>query len=270
MLNAPLDWPDCCALCSDIDGDDAATTACTGWSFHPSTGSCQLLATTSLDDSVSASWQVNGTVHGFPGYFEPPVTGCSTRQENGLCVGRWFDMLSGGTGLVAICIPWGLGFGVPRSSKRWRCARKLIRDQQSSRLQKATCVKVSTTQFRTTTTKGRHVISNDFEGTFITRDGSAFDAPAPGVDGITLERKMLHVLFSTRLKPLADRDVAARCRTPHGLRAEFSSLLRSARSNLMAPPSSTIHRPQEEEQPPSFDCLLLVDRDNQAERKVRR
>ena len=104
-----------------------------------------------------------------------------------------------------------------------------------------------------------------FKGTFVTRDGELFVVPKgrPVVSPPSrkIEQKMLSVLFSTKLKPLADPAVATRCQTPKGLRSEFSSLFLSARSRQYGLRTGIIRRPEVEERCPRFDCLLLVHRD---------
>lgn len=244
--------------------------ACAGWNFHPNTGSCQLMSDVSVGYNVSSSWDVNGTVNGYPGYFEPPATGCWRRIESGLCADVIsLSMLGIVCALLIFPIVWC--WVIRNPSKKSSLLRELLRDRQCSRLQKATCVEASTTQSRHTGPKGRQTLCNHYTGTFMTRDGSQFVAPTSTcAESSSFGRKMLQVLYSKGLEPLADPDVAARCQTPRGLRAEFSSMLRNARSDLIAPPTSTIQRPERGERTPSFDCLLLVGRDNLAERKVRR
>ncbi|CAB1108735.1 unnamed protein product [Ectocarpus sp. CCAP 1310/34] len=70
VLDAPLDWPDCCALCNgggDNDGDGSGTNStCVAWSFDPSTGWCQRMPTveeTSYDYSWT-TWQNSNTING--------------------------------------------------------------------------------------------------------------------------------------------------------------------------------------------------------------
>lgn len=91
----------------------------------------------------------------------------------------------------------------------------------------------------------------------------------------TIEHHVLCVRFAAGLDILADRDVAARCRTPKGLKKQFNRLLEKARWALKLPPTSATHRPQQTKHCLRFDCLLLVSGDSSAgqdlsERKVRR
>ena len=258
-----------------------ATEICAGWSFHPGTGSCQLLATVSFDDSVSASWGVNATIHGYPGYFEPPATGCWDRAESGLCENMLFYLLVpwAGFAFAGFLYVWWAVVHIP--SEKSRLLGELLRDRQSSRLEKATCVEVSVTRSRATKGKGESKWVETFEGTFMTHDNALFVVPqmtegevAPPLSR-AIEQDVLCVLFAEGMELLADRDVAARCRTTQGLKKEFHRLLEKARWELKQPPTSATRRPQQNKNCSSFDCLLVVSGDSsagedQSERKVRR
>ena len=261
MLNAPLDWPDCCALCSNIDGDGISTEACTGWSFHPATGSCQLMTDVSLAYHASISWGVNETVHGYPGYFEAPVTGCWRRTRYDLCGNMNLSLLIPGVVLSFIgfiCI-WRCRCIAP--SETSTLFKELLVDERS-RLQKAFCMEVTVTTQRESTGKGGYRYATYYKGTFMTRDGSLFvisDNLPPALEAkFMVEQKMLKVLFSRRLKPLADPAVAAGCQTPQGLRSQFAKLLRSAPRRSKVASTETIHCPDEDVRSPRLDCLLLV------------
>lgn len=281
LLNAPMDWPDCCELCSNIDADGVGTETCAGWSFHPNTGSCQLLANVAPDGSVSTSWGVSGTIHGYPGYFEPPANGCWFRAGSGLCENMLFYLLvaSAGCAFVGLLYVWWAVIHIP--SKKSRLLGELLRDRQLSRLKKATCVEVSITQLRASKGKGESSWVNTFEGTFVTQDNALFVVPQMTEGEVvpplsrTIEQDVLCVLFAEGLDLLADGGVAARCRTTQGLKKEFNHLLVKARRTVKKPLTSTTRRPQQNEHSPSFDCLLLVggensDRQKHAERKVSR
>ena len=266
VLNAPLDWPDCCALCSNADGDDMATAGCAGWSFHPSTGSCQLLVTVSLDDNVSTSWGVNRTVHGYPGYLESPVSGCWAGGKHDLCSNVTFYLLCWGAclGFIGLVISWYFMIHTP--STKQRLLVELIRDRQSFQLKKAACVEVSMGQLRLS--KGTHPSSytNVFEGAFLTQDNAVFVVPellegeAATSPGLSMEQDMLRVLFSERLTPLADWGVAYRCRTTQGLKSEFDTLRSKAQPGLDEVATPTIGRSEQDARSSGFDCLLLVGR----------
>ncbi|CAM9770863.1 unnamed protein product, partial [Laminaria digitata] len=253
VLNAPLDWPDCCALCSDTSLNDT-TTGCAGWSFQPNTGSCQLMTDVSLDHNVSISWGVNGTVNGYPGYFEAPVTGCWSRGRYDLCNNLNLGLLIPGVilaffGLWCVC---GCGIMAPWNNSSF--LRELLREEQT-RLQKASCVEVSATVMEASNGKGGLIFKNVYEGTFMTRDGALFVVSKIGgkvmapPQSRSIEQKMLSVLFTTRLKPLANQSITAQCQTPQGLRSAFLSLVPSARA-----PEGRVRA----DSSPRFDCLLLV------------
>ena len=151
VLDAPLDWPDCCALCSnsndsgsgDGTGDDQSTpsAACVGWSFDPSTGSCQRM---SAIESLSrdSSWGVNSTVHGYPGYFEAPLDDCWGRTQYDLCHNTNVAFIIPGVILaffgLLLCYFWVI---LPVLRKPG-LLRELVADPES-RLVKAACVQVS-------------------------------------------------------------------------------------------------------------------------------
>lgn len=280
MLNAPLDWPDCCALCSDTTINGTTAAACAGWSFHPATGSCQLMSEVSLGNITSTAWSVNGTVNGYPGYFEAPVTGCWSRTGFDLCDNMNLYLLIAGVVLAFFGL---LGFcrgGVVIPSKSSGLLRKLLADGQS-RLKKASCVEVSATRLKVNSGKGGPTHINVLEGTFMTREGFLFVVSELG-EKVTapphsrsIEQKMLSVLFMNNLRPLANRDVAARCQTPQGLRSEFLSLLKRTILIPVLPTEAVTRRRVQADGSPDFDCLLLVgascsNGQNQPANKVRR
>ena len=222
VLNAPLDWPDCCALCSDTNINSTTTAACAGWSFHPATGSCQLMSDVSLGHNVSAAWGVNGTVNGYPGYFEAPVTGCWSRSEYDLCDNMDLYLLIPGVILAFFGLFCFCRCGVITPWMKSGLLKELLHDEQS-RLQKASCVEVSATKLLVSTGKGGPKYIIVYEGTFMTRDGALFvvsesrgKAAAPP-HSRSIEQKMLKVLYTNGLNPLAYSRVAARCRTAQGL-----------------------------------------------------
>lgn len=139
--HAPLDWPDCCALCSDTNINDTTAAACAGWSFHPNTGSCQLMFDVSLAYNVSTSRTINGAVNGYPSYFEPPVTGCWSRTEFDLCNNMNLGLLILGDMLGCVCV---YGFVGPLGNSDLH--KELVRVRRSTRLLKAAYVQISTTQ----------------------------------------------------------------------------------------------------------------------------
>ncbi|CAM9531462.1 unnamed protein product, partial [Ectocarpus sp. 12 AP-2014] len=120
VLGAPLDWPDCCALCSrdsyDGDGADKSST-CIAWSFDPSTGSCQRVSTvgeTSYDYSWGA-WKNNNTINGDPGYFEAALTDCWGRMKDDLCVNTNATFIIPGVivAIISLTYMYCLGFCSP-------------------------------------------------------------------------------------------------------------------------------------------------------------
>ena len=144
MLEAPLDWPDCCALCSDNNGGDGAAAigaACAAWSFDPSSGSCQRISAV-VSTSRDESWGANGTVHGYPGVYEGPIGDCWGRTQHGLCVNTNAVLIIPGL-ILAFFGLWCVychAFRLP--SKRTGLLRQLLADPKSSRLVKAACVEV--------------------------------------------------------------------------------------------------------------------------------
>ena len=102
VLEAPLDWPDCCSLCSQ-------NSECAGWSFHPSTGSCRLvwnvISRQIHEDTSEIVHETSLQVNGFPGYYEAPLEGCWSRDDYGLCNNMLDDLTFG-----AVCcfIAWVL------------------------------------------------------------------------------------------------------------------------------------------------------------------
>ena len=262
VLNAPLDWPDCCALCSDANAISTTTAAaCAGWSFHPATGSCQLMSGVVLAYNSWTSWGVNGTVHGYPGYFEAPVTGCWTRDPNDLCDNMNLGLLTPGVicALLGLICVWCDCFFCPsRTSGR---LRELLRDGQY-KLRKALCVEVSATTRRVGDGKEKPRDTITYQGTFMTRDGSLFvvsPASTAPLLGLACEQLMLRVLLSKQLKPLADPAVAERCQTPQGLRSQFALLVRNTAHNSGFASTSSIHCPGQDVRSPCLDCLLFVD-----------
>eukprot|EP00752_Nemacystus_decipiens_P003476 g3211.t1 len=293
VLDAPLDWPDCCALCSSggggRDGTDdeqsPTSSACVGWSFDPSTGSCQRM---SAVGSVSRdpSWGVNSTVHGYPGYFEPPLNDCWNRAGYDLCVNLslifvLFGVIGGCLGLLCIYIR------MDSQSARTRLLREFLEDPQSSRLVKAACVEVTGQRFDFTSVKGIRRHASCFEGTFITQDGAQFVVPPaarrPGPTfsgpGRLVEHWMLHALFETDVDPLrslaqAPRNLSTpvaagrplRARTSPSplpssgdLRSEYSRLSGMVGSRPLRQGVRVTRRPREQGGARfRFDCLLLV------------
>lgn len=149
VLDAPLDWPDCCALCSNSNGgggnvtDDnqsTASAACMGWSFDPSTGSCQRM---SAVGSVSrdSSWGVSSTVHGYPGYFEAPLNDCWERDEYDLCTNTNLAFIIPGVALAFFGLLSCFFWVIRPLSNSPGLLRELIADPES-RLVKAACVQV--------------------------------------------------------------------------------------------------------------------------------
>lgn len=277
VLNAPLDWPDCCALCSNIDDANGMTTAaCDGWSFSPATGSCQLMSSVSLDHNASSRWSVNGTINGYPGYLKAPAVRQCMLWETVDSPFLWIGIVTAIFGLCLVC--WGR-IVVP--SEKASLLREILLDP-TSRLQKATCVEVSSTRVEVNGETGR--CSSIYKGTFRTRDGAEFVVHRRSWDvdwfwsGRTIEHDMLMVLFSKRLKPMSNHTVpdwmfAARLRMPEGLKSEFSSILRNARAEDEIPQTpisrhhpeegltSTVrhrHHQRQGKHSSSFDCLLLV------------
>lgn len=147
VLDAPLDWPDCCALCSDssggggddADGEPAASAACVGWSFDPSTGSCQRMSAVGSMTRES-SWGVNSTVHGYPGYFEAPLNDCWGRTQYDLCMNTNLAFIIPGA-ILGFCGFFFLSLAACSLSARSILLRKLMSDTEA-RLVKAACVQV--------------------------------------------------------------------------------------------------------------------------------
>lgn len=143
VLDAPLDWPDCCALCSNGGGDDTTTATaatCQAWSFDPSTGSCQLMSAVQ-STSRNDSWAVNSTVHGYPGYFEAPITDCWGRTQYDLCVNTNVALIIPGVivaffSLLYVCVAF------ESMSLRYGVMKKVLNNPQSAQLVKASCVHV--------------------------------------------------------------------------------------------------------------------------------
>ncbi|CAN0300691.1 unnamed protein product [Scytosiphon promiscuus] len=211
VLDAPLDWPDCCALCSKSNGDDTTVTtavACEAWSFDPSTGSCQLMSAVQ-STSVDYSWEVSGMVHGYPGFFEAPLNDCWIRSTYDLCENSNLFFVIFGVILAffgLLCV-YCSAFRAPW--KRTSLLRELLADPESSRLVKAACVKVTCNRFALRSRKGVMQYSDCYEGTFVTRDGALFvvppatrrrnpKLPAPGR---SIENFMLRVLYDSDLDP---------------------------------------------------------------------
>lgn len=265
VLDAPLDWPDCCALCNkkSEDGDDADGATCAAWSFKPSTGSCELLSgVTSVN--VSSSWGVHDTIHGYPGYFEGPKTGCWSRGNSGLCKNMNMFLLIPGAilasiGLLCIFFSW---FRYIR--KEENLVRNLIGNPESSQLAKAICMKVTGTNIVPKTGIGGLFVACRFEGTFMTREGSFFAIPhepervGNSTPGRRMEQNMLSSLFSTNLLPLAGSSAATRCDTPEGKRETFSLLLDRFSWHPVRGRRETRRPYLQRFTPDRFDCLLLL------------
>ena len=230
----------------------------------------------SLGHNVSAAWGVNGTVNGYPGYFEAPVTGCWSRSEYDLCDNMDLYLLIPGVILAFFGLFCFCRCGVITPWMKSGLLKELLHDEQS-RLQKASCVEVSATKLLVSTGKGGPKYIIVYEGTFMTRDGALFvvsesrgKAAAPP-HSRSIEQKMLKVLYTNGLNPLAYSRVAARCRTAQGRRSEFLSLIRSVRRRYVTP--GGIHvQPNDS---PQYDCLLLIGRchsngQHEQARKVRR
>ncbi|CAN0417089.1 unnamed protein product, partial [Ectocarpus fasciculatus] len=285
VLDAPLDWPDCCALCSgggNDDGDESGTNSnCVAWSFDPSTGSCQRMSTVEEApyDYSWGAWNYNSTINGYPGYFEAPLTDCWGRTEYDLCVNTNVALIIPGMILafISLCCMCILGFCAP--SKKARLLRELAIEQpQSSRLVKVACVRVRATCTKTveSTGKGGVRTTYSYEGTFVTRDGAVFNLPPATGDPMAhpmfrrIETRMLSVLHNTKRNPRANPSVARRCETPDGLRAEFSKMVRAVPAKPAAStsgeaffvsrqsghPDAPIERDAAADQ--RFDCILLV------------
>ena len=232
----------------------------------------------SLGHNVLADWGVNGTVSGYPGYFEAPVTGCWSRSVYDLCDNMDLYLLIPGVILAFFGLFCFCRCGVVTPSMKSGLLRELLRDKQS-RLQKASCVEVSATKLLVSTGKGGPKYTYVYEGTFMTRDGALFvvseirgKAAAPP-HSRSIEQKMLSVLYMNGLNPLANHNVAVRCRTAQGRRSEFLSLLRS-QSVQWSFVTPTRLRVQANDSP-HYDCLLLIGRSHsngqqQQARKVRR
>ncbi|CAM9247604.1 unnamed protein product [Hapterophycus canaliculatus] len=276
ILDAPLDWPDCCALCSNSVGDNTTARAspCSAWSFDPSTGSCQLI---SAVESISHddSWGVNSTVHGYPGYFEAPITDCWSRTEYDLCVNTNVSLIVPGVilaccGLLGV---WRQAFQPP--SPRNKFLRKLLTDPHPARLVKAACVNVTCKKETLRFSKGGSRSSYFYQGTFITCDGALFVFPPStgrhmGCDsGPFGEQTMLSVLFSTGLNPRADACVTRRCQTPSGLRSEFSKMVRAVPRHPIRESTRTLSCPEQDVASRSLDCLLLIGGGTHARAEVR-
>eukprot|EP00903_Cladosiphon_okamuranus_P020866 g19162.t1 len=292
VLDAPLDWPDCCALCSNNDGgvDDGtddeqpnATSACVGWSFDPSTGSCQQMSGV---ESVSrdSSWGTNSTVHGYAGYFEAPLGDCWGRDlSNDLCVNTSaifviIGVIMGFCGLLCVytCI---------RSEwEKTALLRELLANPESSRLVKAACVQVTGQRFLQSSGKGGRKYSYRFEGTFITQDGALYMVPPASrrrrptfpTPGHNIENWMLRVLFQTDLNPLRRLEITPRNPStpvaigypmraqgpppPMGdLRSEYSRLTDLVGGRpLLCDGRVTRRSPEQGADRFRFDCLLLM------------
>ncbi|CBN78446.1 expressed unknown protein [Ectocarpus siliculosus] len=283
VLDAPLDWPDCCALCSGSgsdDGDGSGTTStCVAWSFDPSTGSCQRMSTVaepSYDYSWGA-WNSNNTISGYPGYFEAPLTDCWGRSQYDLCVNTNAAFIIPGVivAFISLCCMWASGFCAP--SARAGLLRELAIEQpQSSRLVKVACAEVACTKTVKSTGKGGTKITYTYNGTFVTRDGAVFNLPPPTrrpkmhEASRRIEKRMLSVLHNTKRNPRADPSLARRCETPDGLRAEFSKMVRAVprkpeasrsggsfyRSHVLGHPNVPVERDAAVDH--RFDCILLV------------
>ncbi|CAN0358931.1 unnamed protein product [Ectocarpus sp. 12 AP-2014] len=284
VLDAPLDWPDCCALCNgggDDDGDRSGTNStCVAWSFDPSTGSCQRMSTVeepSYDYSWDA-WNNSNTINGYPGYFEAPLTDCWGRTQYDLCVNTNAALIIPGVivAFISLCCMWLSGFCAP--STRAGLLRELAIEQpQSSRLVKAACAEVMCTKTVESAGKRGTKIIYTYKGTFVTRDGAVFNLPPPNrrpkmhVISRRIEKKMLSVLHNTKRNPRADPSLARRCETPDGLRAEFSKMVRAVPKRPEAStsgggfygslvrgghPNVPIERHAAADQ--RFDCILLV------------
>ncbi|CAN0023178.1 unnamed protein product [Ectocarpus fasciculatus] len=293
VLDAPLDWPDCCALCSGGGNDDGngsgTNSTCVAWSFDPSTGSCQRMSTveeTSYDYSWGA-WNYNSTVNGYPGYFEAPITDCWGRTQYDLCVNTNAALIIPGmiVAFISLCCMCLEGFCAPskRAGLLWELA---IEQPQSSRLVKAACVEVTCNRTVKSTGKGSTTIIYTYKGTFVTRDGALFVLPHPNPKlsgpkpSCRIEKRMLRVLHNTNRNPRADPSVTRRCETPDGLRAEFSKMVRAVpakpaagtngepfyRSHVQGRPDMPIARDAAADQ--RFDCILLVGMDQTAPTKV--
>ena len=236
VLDAPLDWPDCCALCSKSGKNALASSECIGWSFEPSTGGCQLMSTVS-STSGEMGWGYNKTISGYPGYFEPPVSGCWSRTQYDLCHNMDLALVIPGCfvsfiGLALILWTW------TAESSRSRLLRNLLKDTRGSRLEKVRPAQVKVERF-VTQYPGKYQSGYEygytFRGTFATRDGRLLEVPSRDtvirrdIKGAPTERylewEMLKVLFGTNLLPLSDPAVAAnRLQTPGGLRSIFQLL----------------------------------------------
>lgn len=146
MLDAPLDWPDCCALCSDsnrgdgdADGTANITAACVAWSFDPSTGLCQRMS--AVESTNSESWGVNSTVHGFPGYFEAPITDCWGRGQYDLCVNTNMALIIPAVIVAVLSFLYIVLATCHTATERTSAIRDILDDSQA-RLVKAACVSV--------------------------------------------------------------------------------------------------------------------------------
>lgn len=120
---------------------------------------------------------------------------------------------------------------------------------------------VTATKTLIQTGKGGPIYRYRYTGTFATRDGALLVvSPPPRKSHVSrvfheTEKKMLKVLFSTRLNPRADPAVAAECETRDGIRSAFSRLLKAAGNHPVRNALETRSNPDIERH---FDCLLLV------------
>ncbi|CAB1113359.1 unnamed protein product [Ectocarpus sp. CCAP 1310/34] len=189
VLDAPLDWPDCCALCSGGGDDDGANTetTCAAWSFDPSTGSCQRMSAveSTSQNNTWGAWQYKGTVKGYPGYFEAPINDCWSRMKYDLCVNPSMGLIVPGMFVAfwsILCMYFPVG------------CQKLA--QKSG--------------------KGGIKYFYTYKGTFAACDGALFVLPPPTRlsnaprSSHKIEKRMLRVLYNTNLNPRADPGVASR------------------------------------------------------------
>ncbi|CAN0080345.1 unnamed protein product [Scytosiphon promiscuus] len=259
VLDAPLDWPDCCALCSNSGGDNTTTSAadeCEAWSFDPSTGSCQLMSAVQ-STSENVSWAVNSTVHGYPGYFEAPITDCWGRTQYDLCVNTNVALIVPGVIVAFLSLLCFYCCAVRDPSRRYHLMRNILTGPEP-RLVKAACLNVTANRNVTRGAKGKVKISYSYHGTFITRDGGLHTCPSRmDRSDRYVEEKMLKVLFSTRLNPWSDPSVATRCQTTDGLRSEYSKMVAAAVQPARKE-TGTINNPAQNAASRRFDCLLLM------------